>query len=75
MEVIKDKCSCGEVVWVEVGAKICSRTDKKRPHYPDSELPEQLKDNPNYSKGNITVFVCRGCGSQIDKTVPSAKYE
>lgn len=74
MEIIKDECSCGEKISVEINCKRkVSRTDNKRPFYPDSELPEGV-DPEKYNKDAITVFRCRECKKPVDETVPSASF-
>lgn len=72
--VIEDKCTCGEPIRVEINAKISGRTDKKRPHYHDSSLPEGLDPNL-YSADSVTVFRCRNCLEMVDETVQSATFE
>ncbi len=73
-QVVRDRCRCGEPISVELN---CShrvfRADKKRPFYPDEDLPEGL-DPKKYSKHGISVFRCRKCGEPVDETVPAAKY-
>lgn len=74
MGIVTDKCVCGEGISVELDCqRRVSRTDKKRPFYPDQELPEGL-DPTKYSKHSISVFRCRGCGEPVDETVPAAQY-
>lgn len=73
-QLIQDNCACGEKINVEVNCKRrCSRTDKKRPHYPDEELPAGLDPN-KYSKHSMSAFRCRKCSQPVSETVPSAKY-
>lgn len=73
--VIEDQCSCGEPISVELDCKQrVSRTDKKRPFYPDKRLPEGL-DPTKYHANGMSVFRCRKCGEPVGETVPAAKYE
>ncbi len=69
-KIIKDECSCGEKISVEIDSPSASRTDGKRPFYPDEKLPCGL-DPKKYS---VSVFRCRNCLSPVGETVPSAKY-
>lgn len=72
--IIEDACICGEKINVEIGCEQrVSRTDKKRPFYPDQCLPDGL-DPEKYRIDGITVFRCRGCGKPVDETVPSAGF-
>ncbi|HDN9019635.1 TPA: hypothetical protein P2I16_001634 [Aeromonas salmonicida] len=74
-QVVRDQCSCGEPISVELNCpRRTSRTDKKRPFYPDQGLPEGL-DPQRYSEHGSSVFRCRKCGEPVDETVPAAKYE
>lgn len=72
--VVRDQCSCGEPISVELDCpRRTSRTDKKRPFYPDQALPEGL-DPQRYSEHGSSVFRCRNCGEPVGETVPAAKY-
>ncbi|HDO0974801.1 hypothetical protein V8Z86_07920 [Aeromonas salmonicida subsp. salmonicida] len=74
-QVVRDQCCCGEPISVELNCpRRTSRTDKKRPFYPDQGLPEGL-DPQRYSEHGSSVFRCRKCGEPVDETVPAAKYE
>lgn len=74
-KVVRDQCSCGEPISVELNCpRRTSRTDKKRPFYPDQGLPEGL-DPQRYSEHGSSVFSCRKCGEPVSETVQSAKYE
>lgn len=73
-QIIKDSCACGKKINVELNCKPrCSRKDKKRPHYPDEELPAGLDPN-KFSRQSMSVFRCRNCSQPVSETVPSAKY-
>ncbi len=73
-QIIEDICACGKKINVELNCKPrCSRKDKKRPHYPDEELPAGLDPN-KYSRHSMSVFRCRNCSQPVSETVPSAKY-
>ena len=75
IEVVRDQCSCGEPISIELNCPLrTSRTDKKRPFYPDQGLPEGL-DPQRYSEHGSSVFRCRKCGEPVSETVQSAKYE
>lgn len=72
--VVRDQCSCGDPISVELDCpRRTSRTDKKRPFYPDEGLPDGL-DPQNYSVNGSSVFRCRKCGEPVCETVPAAKY-
>lgn len=72
--VVRDQCSCGEPISVELDCpRRTSRTDKKRPFYPDEGLPDGL-DPQNYSEHGSSVFRCRKCGEPVCETVPAATY-
>lgn len=72
--VVRDQCSCGEPISVELDCpRRTSRTDKKRPFYPDAVLPDGL-DPQRYSEHGTSVFRCRKCGEPVCETVPAAKY-
>ncbi|MFM1640937.1 ead/Ea22-like family protein [Aeromonas salmonicida] len=74
-QVVRDQCRCGEPISVELNCpRRTSRTDKKRPFYPDQGLPEGL-DPQRYSEHGSSVFRCRKCGEPVSETVQSAKYE
>ncbi len=74
-QVVRDQCSCGEPISVELNCpRRTSRTDRKRPFYPDQGLPEGL-DPQRYSEHGSSVFCCRKCGEPVSETVQSAKYE
>ncbi|MFM2618604.1 hypothetical protein AAFX26_15885 (plasmid) [Vibrio alginolyticus] len=73
-QTIETKCSCGEAISIELNAPFGGRKDKKRPFYPDQELPEGA-DPTAYSKRGISVFRCRKCGEPVSETVPEASYD
>ncbi|WP_429169153.1 hypothetical protein [Aeromonas rivipollensis] len=74
-QVVRDQCSCGEPISVELDCpRHTSRTDGKRPFYPDEVLPEGL-DPQCYSEHGSSVFRCRKCGEPVGDTVPAARYE
>lgn len=75
MEIIDDKCSCGEEISVQINCKqrVC-RTDGKRPFYKDAKLPDGV-DPTMYSVDSITVFRCRNCNQPVDETVAAASFD
>jgi hypothetical protein len=75
MEVVEDMCSCGEKISVQINCtQRVSRTDKKRPFYPDAKLPDAV-DPEKYSIENVSVFRCRKCRQPVSESVPAASYE
>ena len=74
MDVIEDKCTCGEKISVEINNKRTTRSDGKRAFYPDQRLPESL-DPTKYNVNSISVFRCRKCWDPVDETVNAAKFE
>ncbi|ENO3963803.1 hypothetical protein ACBH03_001814 [Vibrio vulnificus] len=65
--IIRDECTrCNEAISIEVNTppSRATRTDRKRPFYPDT-------DHQNAT----TVYRCRQCLEPVDNTVPSAKFE
>ncbi|CAI0731194.1 Uncharacterised protein [Serratia plymuthica] len=78
--IIESVCSCGEPISIETNCtQRVSRSDKKRPFYPDESVAEQLAgmnvDLNDYPENQITVFSCRGCGAWLADTVPGAEFE
>lgn len=77
--IIQSNCSCGEPINIEINAELCSRKDKKRPHYPDENNAEEWArwglDEKEYPFHGVTSFRCRKCGGFIADTVPDAEFE
>jgi len=76
MEIIQGTCNCGEQISIELNAdpKLCGRTDRKRPFYPDENVEPFKVGHFTYTQEGVTTFNCRKCGGYIADTVPEAAW-
>lgn len=75
-QIFETKCSCGEPISIEIGARLTFRKDKKRPFYPDENHCEEWGlDAGEYPLDGVTAFRCRRCDGFLADTVPGAEFE